>query len=147
MKALAQLPSDFFSGTALALVAIVAMISGISCSQPQTPQVIPPPGKTKAYTCKDRPIDIDKSYSHGVKQETVVVCGGNNVSWKGPAHWEVRFTTSPFVSGVTVITDTSLDPGPVIQEPADQDTAFKYAVTTNDGVKHDPQIIIMGGGS
>ena len=148
MKTPAQLPSHFFSGTALALAAIFVVTLGISCSQPQTPQVTPQPGKTSAYTCKDRPITVDKGFSKGVDKETVVVCGGYSVSWKGnnpKDSWEVDFTTSPFVNGETVIKNGSPNPSPVVATV--DDTAFKYSVITSDGIKHDPQIIIMGGGS
>jgi hypothetical protein len=156
MKTPAQLPSHFFSGTALALAAIVVVTLGISCSQtpqvapPPTPQVAPPPTpKTKlSYTCKDRPITVDKGFAKGVDKETVVVCGGYSVSWKGnnpKDSWEVDFTTSPFVNGETVIKNGSPNPSPVVATV--DDTAFKYSVITSDGIKHDPQIIIMGGGS
>jgi hypothetical protein len=144
MRAPAQLPSQLSFGTTLMLTVLVAVAMVVTACSSSVQQP-PPTPKTKVYTCKDRPIKIDKNYKHGVDQDVVVLCGGNSVSWKGSAPWEVRFTTSPFVGGATVITDTSLDPGPVIQEPADQDTAFKYSVTTSDGTKFDPQIIIMGG--
>lgn len=143
MKTLAQLPSHFFPGTALALTAIVAAVAfGISCAQ--TPQVAPPP---HPYSCHDRPIKIEKSYAKGVDKDPVVVCGGFHVTWKGTAPWEVRFTTSPFEGGEMVITDQTDQSkvSAVNHAPVDNDTSFKYFATTSDGVKHDPQIIIMGG--
>src|SRR5712671_6847599 len=104
MKTLAQLPSHFSSGTALAVAATVAVAFGISCS---TPKVVPPPGP-KTYACKDRPIKIDKIYSgKGVDKDPVVACIGVYVSWKGKHGWKVSFTASPFTSGATDIDDTT----------------------------------------
>lgn len=142
MKALAQLRS--FLGITLALTAAVAVsIVFTSCSS----SVTPPTPKTTVYTCHDRPIKIEKGYAHGVDKDLVVVCGGVHVRWKGTAPWEVRFATSPFVGGETVITDRTDQSkvSAVKSEPPDEDTCFKYSATTSDGMKHDPQIIIMGG--
>jgi hypothetical protein len=144
MRALAQLPSHFFSGPALTLAAIVAVALGISCSQ--TPQVAPPPTpKTKTYTCKDRPIKIDKNYGNGVDKDPVVVCIGVHVSWSGKPGWKVSFTTSPFDSGITDIDDSTDQSKLVIKDVGADDAAFKYSVTPVDGTKRDPQIIVMGG--
>jgi hypothetical protein len=144
MKTLAQLPSHFFSGTAFALSAIVAVAFGISCSQ--TPQVAPPPvPKTKVYTCKDRPIRIDKIFGSGVDKDPVVACIGVHVSWQGKPHWKVSFATSPFVGGETDIDDTKDQTNLVVKDVGADDVGFKYSVTLSDGTKHDPQIIVMGG--
>jgi hypothetical protein len=144
MKTLAQLPSHFFPGTALALTAIVAVAFGISCSQ--TPQVAPPPvPKTKVYSCKDRPIKIDKSYGNGVDKDPVVVCIGVYVTWSGTAPWKVSFATSPFAGGQTDIDDTTDQSKLVIKDVGADDAAFKYSVTPAGGTKRDPQIIVMGG--
>lgn len=148
MRARTQLPSHLSFETTLVLTVLVAValfVTACSSSVQPPPTPNPNPKTTKVYPCRDRAIKIDKAYAHGVDQDVVVLCGGNNVSWKGNPPWEVDFTTSPFVSGVTVIKDTSLAPGPVLPEPLDQDTAFTYTVTTSDGKKFDPQIIIMGG--
>jgi hypothetical protein len=143
MKTLAQFPSHFFSGTALAVAAIVAVAFGISCSQ--TPKVVPPPG-AKTYTCKDRPIKIDKIYTgKGVDKDPVVACIGVYVSWKGKHGWKVSFTTSPFTSGTTDIDDTTTPDKLVIKDIGADDVGFKYSVTLDDGTKYDPQIIVMGG--
>ena len=143
MKTLAQFPSRFSSGTALAVAAIVAVAFGISCSQ--TPKVVPPPGP-KTYTCKDRPIKIDKIYSgKGVDKDPVVACIGVHVSWSGKKPWKVHFATSPFVGGETNIDDTTDQTNLVIKDVGDDDAGFKYSVTTSDGTKFDPQIIVMGG--
>jgi hypothetical protein len=147
MKTLAQLPFRFLSTASLTLAAIVAVASGISCSQ--TPQVAPPPTptpKTKTYTCKDRPIKIDKNYNHGVDKDPVVVCVGNYVSWSGQHGWKVSFTTSPFVDPNLTDIDDSTDPSKlVIKDVGADDAAFKYSVTPAGGKKIDPQIIVMGG--
>ena len=143
MKNLVQLPSRFLSIASLALVAIVVVASGISCSQ--TPKVVPPPGP-KTYTCKDRPIKIDQNYSHGVDKDPVVVCIGNYVRWSGQHGWKVSFTNSPFVdSNLTDIDDTTDPAKLVIKDVGADDAAFKYSVTPAGGTKHDPQIIVMGG--
>jgi hypothetical protein len=107
----------------------------------------PPNPKAKVYTCHDRPIKIDKGYAHGVDKDLVVACTGVYIRWKGTAPWEVRFAASPFAGGETVITDQTDQSkvSAVKPEPPDEDTSFKYSVTTSDGQKHDPQIIIMGG--
>lgn len=145
MKTPAQLPSHFVPGTALALAAIVVVALGISCSQ--TPQVAPPPTpKTKSYSCKDRPIKIDKIYTgKGVDKDPVVACIGVTVSWSGQKGWKVSFTTSPFTSGVTDIDDTTDATKLVTKDVEADDVGFKYSVTLSDGTKFDPQIIIMGG--
>jgi len=73
-----------------------------------------------------------------------VVCGGHKIKWKEKNSndtWEVKFTTSPFTQGETMIKKGGPDPSPV-SSPND-DTAFKYSIVVNN-VKHDPQIIIMG---
>jgi hypothetical protein len=150
MKALAQLPSHLSFRNTLELTALVAVAMVVTaCSSSVEPNVQPPATtRMKAYSCKDRPITVDKGFSKGVDKETVVVCGGYSVSWKGnnpKDSWEVDFTTSPFVNGETVIKNGSPNPSPVVATV--DDTAFKYSVITSDGIKHDPQIIIMGGGS
>jgi hypothetical protein len=147
MRARTLLPFHSFPGTALALTAVVAVSMVLtSCSSSVQPGGQPPPNP-KVYTCRDRPIKIDKGYAHGVDKDLVVVCSGVHVSWKGTAPWEVRFATSPFVGGETVITDQTDQSkvSAVKPEPVDNDTPFEYSATTSDGVKHDPQIIIMGG--
>jgi hypothetical protein len=146
MKTLAQLPSHSFSGIALALMAIVAVAFGVSCSRPQTPPVSPPPTpKTRVYTCQDRSIKVDKGYANGVDKDPVVVCIGVHLRWDGKPHWKVSFTTSPFVGGETDIDETTDQTKLIIKDVGADDTAFKYSVTPGGGPKHDPQIIVMGG--
>src|SRR5258708_3130659 len=113
MKTLAQLPSHFFSGTALALTAIVSLALVISCSN--KPEDQPPPTR-KVYNCKDRPIKVDKSYGNGVDKDPVVACSGVHVRWSGQKPWKVSFTTSPFVSGQTDIDDTTDQSNLVIKD-------------------------------
>jgi hypothetical protein len=146
MKTLAQLPSHFLPGIAVALTAIVTVAFVMSCSTPQTSQTPPPPvPRTQVCNCKDRPIKIDKGYAHGVDKDLVVVCSGVHVIWSGKAPWKVSFATSPFVGGETDITDTTDQTKLVVKDVGPDDTAFKYSVTPSGGPKHDPQIIIMGG--
>jgi hypothetical protein len=146
MKTLAQVPPHCFSGTALVLTATVTLAFVISCSKPQEPQNQPPPTpKTDVYTCKDRPIKIDKMYGNGVDKDPVVVCSGFHVRWSGKAPWKVSFTTSPFVGGETDITDTTDQTQlSAIKDVGADDTPFKYSATPAGGPKHDPQIIVMG---
>jgi hypothetical protein len=149
MRARTQLPSHLSFGTTLALTVLVAVAMVITaCSSSVQPNVQPPPTPktTKVYTCKDRPIKIDKIYTgKGVDKDPVVACTGVTVSWSGPKGWKVSFTTSPFASGVTDI-DEATDPTKLVtKDVGADDVGFKYSVTFSDGTKFDPQIIIMGG--
>lgn len=104
----------------------------------QQPRVTGP-----SYTCKDREIKVDAGASNGVDHDTVVICGGQNLSWKEKNNekWKVEFSTSPFQGGQTTLQNGD---GAYPVSHQNDDTAFKYAITVN-GTKHDPQIIIMGG--
>jgi len=129
-----------FSGlllTGLTGAFLLACVGPIGCKGLFRPNV------AHTYNCRDRVIKVNAANAHGVDHDTVVICGGQSITWKEQNNedWEVDFTSSPFQQGQTKVKKG--DGAQAVNSLTD-DTAFEYSITVN-GTKHDPQIIIMGG--